>query len=826
MPLSDLRILDLADERGAYCAKLLADMGADVVRVEAAPGGDPLRAIGPFVPDAPPRERSLAHRFYNANKRGIVLDPRRDRPALLRLIDLADAVVVTGSPAHLRTSGLDYESLAGLNPRLVVAAITPFGLSGPWAEWRSCDTVAQALGGMMFVNGHPGEPPLRSLGLQAYHSASAYAAIGILLALLERRWSGRGQLIDVSLHEAVAASVEHVSSMFRQTGRIEERRGTLHWSRYFRVARCRDGYVLQSSLGDWTSLIEWVKADGKAEELGGAEWDDVDYRREHCVRLFDVLAEWARDYTVVELVEGAQLRRIPFAAVQPLERVHDDPQLRARGFFVSRYDDALERTIEYPGAPYVFSRTPWRLRRGAPGIGERPDASCDGWPRGVQSAVQPQPPHEPAARGGLQQRRAGGSPSPVSASALAGVRILDFTWVVAGPAATRILADHGAEVIKVERRDVLDFGGRRGGLTGNLNRGKRSVVIDMNDPRGVHLVRRMIERCDVVIDNFSARVMRNWGLDYDGLRSLKPDIIAVSMSGFGHSGPRKDYVSYGPTLQALAGFTLQMRHAEAEPAGWGFSYSDMAGGYTAALAVLTALWHREQTGEGQLVDLSQFEALTALIGPALLETLFSGSTTAPLGNGSPERPAAPHGVYRCRDRPDEGPARDRWCALAVFDEHEWERFVDVLGRPAWTSDPRFATAASRARHRDVLDARVEEWTRTQSTEAVMQRLQAAGVAAGIVANAEDLCMHDPQLRARGYWATVGTPEGEHVTLDGVPIHLSRTPGSVTRPGPLLGEDTDEVLGQMLGLEETAMAELKGAGVVMSSGGGRRKAEGG
>ncbi|MGH7960817.1 MAG: CaiB/BaiF CoA transferase family protein, partial [Candidatus Binatia bacterium] len=240
--------------------------------------------------------------------------------------------------------------------------------------------------------------------------------------------------------------------------------------------------------------------------------------------------------------------------------------------------------------------------------------------------------------------------------ALAGIRILDFTWVVAGPVATRILADQGAEVIKIERRDSLDLGTRRGGFTGNLHRGKESTVINMADPRGRAIARQLVALSDVVIDNFSARVMRNWGMDYESIKQIKPDIIAVSMSGFGHTGPQKDYVSYGPTLQALSGYTLLMRHPGREPAGWGYSYADMTGGYAGALAVLMALWHRKRTGQGQFVDLSQFETISSLIGPALPDILVNNATIAPFGNRSQEAPAAPHGIYRCA-------GTDRWCAI-------------------------------------------------------------------------------------------------------------------------------------------------------------------
>ena len=399
---------------------------------------------------------------------------------------------------------------------------------------------------------------------------------------------------------------------------------------------------------------------------------------------------------------------------------------------------------------------------------------------------------------------------PHGRRALEGVRILDFTWVVAGPVATRILADQGAEIIKIERRDTLDLGTRRGGFSGNLHRGKQSTVVNMADPRGVALAKRLAAVSDVVIDNFSARVMRNWGLDYAGLKQLKPDVIAVSMSGFGHTGPHKNYVSYGPTLQALSGYTLQMRLPGSAPAGWGYSYADMTGGYSGALAVLAALWHRKRTGQGQFVDLSQFEAISSLVGPGLLDLLNRATVSAPVGNRSQEAPAAPHGVYRCR-------GEDRWCAIAVFSNEEWRSLCRVMGNPTWAAQPRFASLASRLQHREDLDRSVETWTRRLASEDVAARLQAADVAASVVANGEDLD-RDPQLRARGYWARLPTKQEDgrtDVVLDGPPFKLSRTPGYVAAPGPLLGEQTDDVLHRVLGLSAQQVADLKADRVVAS-----------
>jgi benzylsuccinate CoA-transferase BbsF subunit len=389
---------------------------------------------------------------------------------------------------------------------------------------------------------------------------------------------------------------------------------------------------------------------------------------------------------------------------------------------------------------------------------------------------------------------------------LDGIRVLDFTWVVAGPVTTRILADLGAEVIKVERHGTLDFGDRRGGLSGTLMRGKKSVLLDLNRPRGLEIARRLAAVSDVVIDNFSARVMTNLGLDYETLRQLRADVVCVRMTGFGLTGPDRDHVSYGPTLQALTGYTLLMAEPDGPPAGFGYSYSDLAGGNLGALAVLAALWHRRRTGRGQLVDLAQLEAVASLVGPGLLHRAVHGGVSVATGNASQEVPGAPHGVYPCA-------GEDRWLALTVFEDAEWTAFTRALGEPPWTTDARFATRAGRLRHAAELDTLVSGWTRTQVAEDAMAILQRAGIAAGRVADAEDLCVRDPQLAARGHFVDVETPEGRTVRIDGPPFVLSDTPAHVSGPGPLLGEHTDQVLRDLLGVPLEELHALRAEGVI-------------
>lgn len=777
-PLRGIVVVDTADTSAALAGRFLADLGARVIKIEP-PGGDPARRIPPFLGGDP--ERSLFFEYYHAGKESLVVraESVEERARLRRLVAAADVWIDTTPPGEASPWSLDAAVLAAESPPLIIARVTPFGLDGPFARYRATDLVAQAAGGMVFTNGFPERPPLQGYGLQAYHAASAYALVGVLVALLERRAGGRGQTIDVSLQEATAGAVEEASAAWNAERRIETRRGTLHWSRAFRVSRCRDGHVLCCTICDWTTLREWLREGVEPEALAGAEWEELPYRRDHAEEIFAVVDRWARDRTATDVLEGAQLRRIPFAAVRPPEALLENEQLRAREFFAPVEGDA--GALSFPGPPFRLAATPMRTRRAAPALGS------GRWPEARSRSAQA-PPGERAAGGVLR-----------------GVRVLDFTHVVAGPVATRILADYGAEVIKVERLATLDMGDRRGGLFGNLNRGKKSVILNMGDPRGVDVARRLAALADVVIDNFSARVMGNWGLDYESLRRLRPDVIAIGMSGFGKTGPQRDYVSFGPTLHALCGHTMMMREPGGEPAGWGFSHSDMCGGLNGAIAALAALHHRAATGEGQLVDLSQLESVAAYMGPVLLAMANDGFVPEPVVNRSQEAPGAPHGVYRCR-------GDDRWVAIAVLSDEDWRRFAAAVAEP-WAAEASLASAASRLAAADALDAAVARWTSLRSPEEVTALLQSRGVAAFTVANGEDFCARDPHLQWRGYWTRLATPEGGVAVVDGVPARLSATPGAVRSPGPLHGEHTTEVLHGLLGMPAAEIDELRRARVI-------------
>ena len=397
--------------------------------------------------------------------------------------------------------------------------------------------------------------------------------------------------------------------------------------------------------------------------------------------------------------------------------------------------------------------------------------------------------------------------------ALEGIRVVDFSWIVAGPTCTRILADFGAEVIRVEFEYSMDYtrgmyaaGGNpnASGMFNNLNRNKLSTTLNVLHPSGTELIHDLISVSDIVVENFSATVLERWGLDYEAQHSIRPDVIYLSLSGFGHSGRDKEYVTWGPTAQALSGLTYMSGLPGEEPAGWGFSYMDHTAGYYGAMACVTALHHRNRTGEGQWIDLSQVESGMALTGTAMLDRTVNGRPFRregnPPGNRSPHPRVAPHNTYRCA-------GDDQWCAITVFDDEQWSNFVQAIGAPDWTDDPRFATNDGRYDNQDELDSHIETWTSRHTPHQVFRKLQAAGVIAGAVQSPKVKVDEDPQLKHRNF-----LPEIEHAELgkakfEAQPMRLSRSPWELRRPSPLFGEHRDYVFGEILGLESEDIAEL-------------------
>jgi crotonobetainyl-CoA:carnitine CoA-transferase CaiB-like acyl-CoA transferase len=428
--------------------------------------------------------------------------------------------------------------------------------------------------------------------------------------------------------------------------------------------------------------------------------------------------------------------------------------------------------------------------------------------------------------------------------ALEGVRILDFTRLGFGAQATLICGCLGAEVIRVESTRFPDairvmppfvpepgergeaFGAatlanatgapspNRGGIFYKYNTGgKRSITVDARNPEGLALLKDLVAHSDVVTESFAAGTLDRWGLSYDVMRDIRPDLVYVSMCGFGHEGPDTTHVTMGPTAQALTGLTFMVGLPDRSPAGWSFSYLDHVGGYLGAIAVLAGVIHRGRTGQGQHIDVSQLEPATALSGALLLDAMLNGRPSRrpgfPMGNRRLHPPSAPSGAYRAL-------GEDKWVVVSCRTDEQWKALVGALGDPAWAAEDRFATVAGRVEHVEELDAHVEAWTSTRDRYEVMDLLQRAGVPAGAVQDAADRLERDPQLAARGHYTMLGNAEVDALPLEGVPFRMSATPphtgGVLHRGPPCLGEDNEAVLGEVLGMgpEDVAVLRTQGA----------------
>ena len=389
---------------------------------------------------------------------------------------------------------------------------------------------------------------------------------------------------------------------------------------------------------------------------------------------------------------------------------------------------------------------------------------------------------------------------------LHGIRILDFTWMLAGPYATRIFADFGAEVIKIQSKKTAR--GAESSLTGYFNtwnRNKRSITLDLSHPEAREMALKLTAKCDVVIENFSPRVMSNWDLDYEKLKEVKPDLIMLSMSAMGQGGPWKDYVAFAPTLHALSGLTSLTSFEKDAPIGLGYAYADIVVGLYAALAVLAALEYRDRTGQGQYIDLSEYEAICTLMGPSLLDTSVNEKEILPHGNSPDYVEAAPYGCYRCL-------GEDRWCVIAVSSEKEWESLCRVLGHPGWVKEHRFSTVAKRKGNRKEMDDLLTKWTAQHTAEEVVRLLQEAGISSGVVQNAEDLSK-DPQLMARKFFVQLDHPVLGKTISDRSPIRFEEDFTTGWKAAPQLGEDNRYVFLELLGLTESELSSYAEKGII-------------
>jgi crotonobetainyl-CoA:carnitine CoA-transferase CaiB-like acyl-CoA transferase len=818
-----------------FCAKLLAALGAEVIKVEPV-NGDVTRRLGPFPGDRPHVERSGLFLYLNTGKQSITLNlhTTTGRELLLRLASWADVAVENFSPQTLPSLGLAYDVFHQTNPRLILTSITPFGQSGPYRDQRAADIGIRAISGELSVQGQPCQP-LKKGGEMASYLGGLNGFLGTMAALVQRERTGKGQHVDVSLAEGLTAILGGPIREQSNLGRPPRRKEGSGLLGPGGIYPTRDGFILaMARMGsDWRPDFAKLMGDpGLASDVSASPERQAEFEAR--------FRTWLQTRTKHEVYHLAQQHRHPFGYVATAQDILASPQLAHRRF-LEQVHHPEAGVITLMGLPFLIDGERWPLGR-APLLGEHTETVCRtllGLGKQELAALRrngviaigasgrtasPENRRDtPAAVPGrtLTKRRPESEPLP-----LAGIRVLDLSQVWSGPYCTRVLADLGAEVIKVEATFRPDpergpgqgpFGNtsryprgepgerpyNRAGRFNEYGRNKFGITLDLRDAECLAMARELIRLSDMVVENYSVGVMERLGLGYQELKRLRSDIILLSMPGWGCTGPEAHYVAYGPTQEAMSGLSSITGYSGGPPMLTGIFYGDPVGGTLGAVAALTALWHRRQTGQGMHIDLSQREAMLLLLPQVLLEYQFNGRILTPDGNH--HSAMAPHGCYPCR-------GDDSWIALAVEDDIQWHTLCRVMSRPEAANDPRFSTLQKRLQHREALDELIATWTREHEHYALMHTLQAEGIAAQAVLNMAEL-LNDPHYRARGFFQAVQHPEAGTHPHTSQPWRSFDTPLPVRRPAPCLGEHNRLVLGELLGIPQETLQKLEKEGKI-------------
>ncbi len=808
--LSPYRVLDLTDVRGQLAGMMLADLGADVVRIEP-PGGSAARRVGPFLPDGPPTERSLSFTAYNRGKRSIELDLETEpgRRSLIELVRGADFVLDSGPPSLLDEAGLGFERLLEINPQLVHVRTTPFGQDGPMAEAPAADLTIAALGGPVALQGDPDAPPVRLSVPQVWRHAGAEAAVAALVGHARMRTTGRGVFVDVSAQAAMVWTLLNAGEAFAINGRDYERAGA-----QLQVGAvglnlahpCKDGHLIALAIGGMYRALEPAMREAGIVDADFGEredWTTYDLRvfgRGELAVSFEELSEVFDRFfltrTKRELFQlGLEVGQT-IAPVQTIDDLLDFEQLVAREAF---------HEIELPNgarvrAPGPFARSThaaFEIRRPAPRLGEQTDEILEEIARGPRQRIPLRAPEEE------------------SRLPFEGLKVADLSWVGVGPISGKYLADHGADVIRVEsqtRGDGLRASGpfkddqpgwNRSHFYGEFNTSKRCLALDLKHERAAEVAPRLLEWADVILESFTPGAAGRLGVGYEDARAVNPGVIMVSTCLMGQTGPVSSLAGYGYHAAAIAGFTALTGHPDRPPVGPWNAYTDTVAPRFLTATLLAAIDHRRRTGEGQYIDLAQMEAALHFLAPEIIARQATGERTERAGNRA--RDAAPQGVYPCA-------VHDQWCAIAVESDAHWQVLRGVLGDPEWARAPELDGIEGRLAAHDLLDAGISRWTREREPRTVMQTLLSAGVPAGHVQRSSDLLV-DPQLAHRRFHRALDHAEMGRVPYAGHQFRISGYDNGPRSAAPPIGGESFEILTDDLALDPELVADLMASGAI-------------
>ncbi len=782
-PLTGLRIIDMTDERGALCGRVLADLGADVIYVEP-PFGSPFRHAPPLAPDA---KTSLAFAFRNAGKRAVALDiaTAGGQEDLHRLLSSADAWIESTPPGTFTSYGFAPEDVRRAHPALVITSITDFGQSGPYRDYRGTDMIGYAMGGMLYRAGAAHRPPVVAPGSQAYDTASITAAFGTVTALYHRRTTGRGDWLDVSVQEATANLADWSVPLYSMMAYYTHREG----AGMYPVYRCTDGWVRLIVIGikHWRALRAWM---GEPAELQDPTYDEFLQRVFNRPTIEPVIQRFFESWTKLAVAREAQARGIPATPVLEPGEVLDNEHTRARRTFVE-LDVLPGLRAKMPSGFFEIDGVRVGPTRGAPAVGEHNEA--------VAAEVRATPADRDAAA-------AAADPSFPFAS----LRVIDFGVGVAGVEVGRLLAEYGAEVIKVESRLAPDFirvviPGPMNPPFASSNRSKSSFGVNLKTPEGVALARRLVSMADVVVENSATGVMDRLGLGYADLQRINPRVIMFSTQLLGAAGPWKGWSGYGPNAHAVSGLQYLWNYPEDrdKPEGSTNIHPDHLVGRLGALAVVAALLHRERDGRGAHIHVAQFEALVQLLGDLFMKESLAPGTVHPRGNGSDH--GAPWGVYPCT-------GDDEWCVINVRNDAEWRALRTALGSPEWMRVSQYDSVEGRRQGSAQIDEALAAWTRERAPADVMTLLQHHGVPAAVVAHPIHQ-INDPHLTERNFFQRIDQVGLGPLILEGAGFKTIDMPAARVESAPLLGQHTRSICRSWLAMSDADIDALVTAGVL-------------
>jgi len=768
-PLSDLRVLDFTHGiAGPYCTKLLADFGADVIKVERPDNGDFARTLGPFPQDTPHSEKSGLFLHLNTNKRSVALDLKAPQGAevVKELVRDADILVESFRPGVMERLGLSYELLSQINPDLIMTRISNFGQTGPYRDYLASELVLYGMGGRMSASGLPDRYPLKLGGNHVQYQAGNVAAMATLFAWYAQRYQGMGgQQVDISIFETQMGSINgRLAGLLQyQYSGVRGRHlgpgiGGGYPSGYY---PCKDGYITLTGGGNFwprtvamlgmPELLEdprFAPPHGQLSPEGKEEFEST------------IWLPWLMKRTKQQALAEIQAYEILAGAINTLDEVVDDnPQFDARDYF-TEVDHPVAGTVRYPGAPILTESRWWRIRRSAPLLGQHTQEVLEakqGSPWG-----NPDRPNKVAKQG--KEKRL----------PLEGIRVIDMTVVWAGPYGTMFLADMGAEVIRVESLNRLasttrgpfarpdreaeaqrpvsiyvdrDPGKRpwnRNTIFNIHGRNKYSMTADLTTAEGKEVFRRLVEISDLLIENNVVGSMERLGLTYDIVRQWNPRLSMISASGLGQTGPWNQYRGFGVAFEALCGHASVMGYPDMDAEGVpGSVASDACTGVTIASAAIMALHQRQRTGKGTYTDISMAETFLPHLGELVMDYTINGRVARRMGNRDIH---LVQGVYPCA-------GDDEWIAISIGRIEQWHVLCRLMGRPELIQDKRFADFASLKAYHDEVDAIVGSWTADQDNLRLFHRLQEAGVPAGPLLN-EPLAYADPHLKERGFFVPI------------------------------------------------------------------------